>query len=54
MNEEISPLKCPHCNQPMQLIEGNPVFTYWLCKHCNKEFEYDIWEEKFNAEKDLE
>ena len=43
-------LKCPHCNTPMRLIEGNPVYTYWLCKCCWMEFEYNTLSEQFENE----
>ena len=43
-------LKCPRCNTPMRLIEGNPAFTYWLCKHCWMEFEYNIFSELLEDE----
>jgi hypothetical protein len=34
----------------MRLIEGNPVYTYWLCKCCWKEFEYNTLSEQFENE----
>lgn len=43
-------LKCPHCNTPMRLIGGNPVYTYWLCKSCWMEFEYNTLSEQFENE----
>ena len=43
-------LKCPHCNTSMRLLAGNPAFTYWLCKCCWTEFEYNIFSERFEDE----
>lgn len=43
-------IECPYCNKPMRLIMGNPVSTYWICKKCKKEFEYNIFWETFTAE----
>lgn len=46
----ITGIECPYCNKPMRLIMGNPIFTYWICKNCKKEFEYNIFAEKFTAQ----
>ena len=46
----ITGIKCPYCNKPMRLTMGDPVFTYWVCKNCKKEFEYNVILEEFNAE----
>ncbi len=46
----ITGLRCPHCNTPMRLLAGNPAFTYWLCKCCWAEFEYNIFSERFEDE----
>ena len=45
-------IKCPYCNKPMFLIMGNPVYSYWLCENCNKEFDYNIFWETITAETD--
>lgn len=42
--------KCPHCGRPMRWVAGNPIFTYWECKYCNREFEYNVWTETFHDE----
>ena len=43
-------LKCPYCKIPMNLISGNYVFSYWECKTCHKEFEFNVWTEEFTDE----
>lgn len=43
-------VKCPHCNEPMRLLGGYIYFTYWVCKDCKKEFEYNGDIEKITAE----
>lgn len=52
VNDElgITPLKCPYCKIPMNLMSGNPVFSYWECETCHKEFEFNVWTEKFTDE----
>lgn len=45
--------KCPYCKTHMRLTCGNVAFSYWLCNNCNKEFEYNIWTEKFTDEEDI-
>lgn len=52
VNDELSItfLKCPYCKNPMRLTCGNPGFSYWFCKVCNKEFEFNVWTEKFTDE----
>lgn len=47
---KITTLKCPDCQIPMRLLDGNPAFSYWLCEHCRKEFEYNVLIEKFTDE----
>ena len=37
----ITPLKCPYCKQPMNLIDGYLTLSHWLCKKCKKEYEFD-------------
>ena len=37
----ITPLKCPYCNQPMNLIDGYLTLSHWLCKKRKKEYEFD-------------
>ena len=44
---DITFLTCPYCKNPMRLTCGNPVFSYWFCKVCNKEFEFNVWTERF-------
>lgn len=44
--EGITTPKCPYCNIPTYLHCGNPIYSYWLCKVCNKVFVYDIYAEK--------
>ena len=46
----ITTLCCPHCHKPMIWLGGNPIFSYWICKHCSIEFEYHIWTETFHDE----
>ena len=46
----ITGIKCPYCNKPMRLIMGDPVYTCWICIDCKKEFEYNVFWEKFTAE----
>ena len=45
-----TPLKCPYCKTPMNLICGNPVFSYWECETCHKEFEFNVQTEEFTDE----
>ena len=46
IEEKLEGIHCPYCDKPMKLIMGNPAFTYWFCKDCKKEFEYNIYTEK--------
>ena len=46
--------KCPYCNNPTYLHSGNPIYSYWLCKVCNKTFVYDIYAEKICQEYNIE
>lgn len=46
----ITGIECPYCNKPMHLTMGDPISTYWICKNCNKEFEYNVFWETFTAE----
>ena len=46
----ITTLCCPYCHKPMIWLGGNLIFSYWICKHCNIEFEYNIWTETFYDE----
>lgn len=48
--EGITTPKCPYCKIPMNLISGNPVFSYWGCETCHKEFEFNVWTEEFTDE----
>jgi transposase-like protein len=50
MDRQLEGIHCPYCDKPMKLIMGNPAFTYWLCKDCKKEFEYNIYTEKITDE----
>jgi hypothetical protein len=34
----------------MRLLGGNPVFSYWLCKHCWMEYEYNAILERLEDE----
>ena len=43
-------IHCPYCDKPILLIMGNPCFSYWLCKECRKEFEYNVFNEKITDE----
>lgn len=45
-----SPLKCSYCREIMKLICGNQCFTYWICRRCKKEYEYNIITEAFSDE----
>ena len=47
---EPFPQSCPCCKDFMRLTCGNPVFSYWVCKNCNKEFEYNVFWEQFTKE----
>ena len=46
----ITPLKCPYCKQPMNLIDGYFTLSHWLCKKCKKEYEFDGNIERIVAE----
>jgi transposase-like protein len=46
----ITGIKCPYCKTPMRLLGGNPVFSYWLCKHCWMEYEYNAILERLEDE----
>lgn len=46
-------LKCPHCGQTMRLSCGNPIFSYWECHPCKKNFEFNVWTEKFTDEENM-
>ena len=46
----ITPLKCPYCKQPMNLIDGYLTLSHWLCKKCKKEYEFDGNIERIVAE----
>ena len=37
----ITPLKCPYCKQPINLIDGYLTLSHWLCKKCKKEYEFN-------------
>lgn len=37
----ITPLECPYCKQPMNLIYGYLTLSHWLCKKCKKEYEFE-------------
>lgn len=37
----ITPLECPYCKQPMNLIDGYLTLSHWLCKKCKKEYEFE-------------
>ena len=52
VNDELgpTPLKCPYCKTPMNLMCGNPIFSYWGCETCHKEFEFNVWTEEFTDE----
>ena len=50
IDNKITTLTCPYCLNPMVWIAGNPIFTYWVCEGCNKEFEYNIFTETFYDE----
>ena len=50
MEKSLEGIHCPYCDKPMKLIMGNPAFTYWLCKNCKKEFEYNVHTEKITDE----
>ena len=47
---EPFPQSCPCCKDFMRLTCGNPIFSYWICKNCNKEFEYNVFWEQFTKE----
>lgn len=46
----VTPLKCSYCGEIMKLICGNPCFTYWICKRCKEEYEYNVITEEFSNE----
>ena len=46
----ITPLKCPYCKQPMNLIDGYLTLTHWLCKKCKKEYAFNGNSEHIVAE----
>ena len=48
----VTGIECPYCNKPMSLTMGNPVFSYWLCENCNKEFAYNTFWETITTEAD--
>lgn len=52
VNDElgITSLKCPYCKTPMNLMSGNPVFSYWECETCHKKFAFNVWTEEFTYE----
>ena len=41
LHQGITPLKCPYCKQPINLIDGYLTLSHWLCKNCKKEYEFD-------------
>jgi hypothetical protein len=46
-------LRCLHCDQPMIWLGGNPVFSFWNCQKCRKEYSFNIWTEIFEDEIDI-
>lgn len=46
----ITTLKCPYCKIPMKWNWGKQIFSYWTCKKCNKNFEYNVLLEQFTGE----
>lgn len=52
VNDELdmTPLKCPYCKTPMNLMSGNLVFSYWECETCHKKFVFNVWTEEFTYE----
>lgn len=46
-------LQCPYCKQPMRLTSGNIIYSYWVCKNCKKEFEFNIFTEEFTDEEEI-
>ena len=49
--EKITILRCPYCDSPMKWDAGWQVFSYWFCKNCSKEFEYNAVIEQFTDER---
>lgn len=50
--EIIELLRCPNCDISMRLMCGNACFSYWFCKTCHTDFEFDIIAEQFTDKKE--
>jgi serine/threonine protein kinase len=50
--QELHFPECPSCGRYLNLLGGNPMETYLVCKFCNKSYVLNVFTEKLTLQED--